>query len=1216
VAEPGVERVEPTLEYWLARQASVRRRIEALDAEPTSASDDVERMERRRRLTWDSWNMSNRISALRNRERQQRGRQENKPKPDLSEHSVNVSRFDYARERALRVSSVESGQGGPVVAVNQAIHAQEDLDRVEADWRDRLTGRSLVIEADAPPALANEVLKVLGFNYQRDPRAREQTKLLGKYRASLLVGVCASAFKYDVGGMWPYLEDAFGELGAGDQQLISEAFRNALDHFGLSRFAFPRRNVDEILMHVGIPGQRMDEFISLLAKRDARGPGLDGRQFCGWVGSLSQHTAFAKHGLDAPTYRFLGQGREIAEDLVDRCLDLLDIWARDPKIVDVSGFPLLMQHDLLRALDELGETNLDSKTRSRERHLDLNPAVLFSPTRGVEVRLPPLELVADGRVNWLVAYEGATQRRSVEPPWPGDPVRSEFVSVSRPVKEVSLTAEPGDHEWAVSVVDPDDPLLVFDTQTGALIPPRNSLPRSDVWIAVPNSESKLLAELVEFGGASPAAHAEDAPLGWGMWTFASVSLVDVTRLRSFGVDRWRVVSTVARPTIELVGGSPWMRGVGDGPVCASIPRITIPAVAGATGGEASVKWTISVTDVATGEVVAHDLVTARDTPVEWSAPEGVLSSALGTFDFAVKGPLGRGVSKRVNLAVGVGVTPDREFRPMSPGGDGLIPLRFDIALPPTVNGPQQMSLGPRDDRTAITLSAPGGHLEVLVSVPCMEVMLIVNEKVIASSHSPVSVDLEDLVSAQLRVTFGGPGHEQLVALHGDAPLQTVRAQATGSSGTATFNLAQLSDTISHSLGAVLVVGSEGLRIPVARVRPRLLANSMSVEAGLLTINGLATDQPLELAVYPRYAPWLAPTVLATESQSVALPESLLGESQARVLLRIADPWVVQSWPASYPSRTVNIFDVELGELDDSNHGDEAHGFRSWLKRSRPCPSMANDLPLAIGLYASTSLDKYRTPGADLRRELALQVQPQRHRVPAEYSRVVAAAAPIGLFVEAGVVTLPPGPYECSDSLWESSPLLAALAQDWSDPDALSGRALRTLGDTIVEIIGRGTDPFAATGRFDSTSELISRWPEERIEMVWKSVNAIPGRLLDVDTRMIAAKQLFDRRRSLPFDVRSVAQALSTIENFLSREFGDAAAAVVTARRGLTGWTTLPQITITLALLARAAARGSERAQALYEHHKSTHASLAQIAPLMVEQDLILAELWMTRWRTL
>jgi hypothetical protein len=96
----------------------------------------------------------------------------------------------------------------------------------------------------------------------------------------------------------------------------------------------------------------------------------------------------------------------------------------------------------------------------------------------------------------------------------------------------------------------------------------------------------------------------------------------------------------------------------------------------------------------------------------------------------------------------------------------------------------------------------------------------------------------------------------------------------------------------------------------------------------------------------------------------------------------------------------------------------------------------------------------------------------------------------------------------------------------------------------------------------------------------------------------------------------VAQALSTIENFLSREFGDAAAAVVTARLGSTGWTTLPQITITLALLARAAARGSERAQALYEHHKSTHASLAQLAPLMVEQDLILAELWMTRWRTL
>jgi hypothetical protein len=68
VVESGVERVEPTLEYWLALQASVRRRIEALDAEPTSASDDAERKERRRRLTWDSWNISKHVSALRDPE--------------------------------------------------------------------------------------------------------------------------------------------------------------------------------------------------------------------------------------------------------------------------------------------------------------------------------------------------------------------------------------------------------------------------------------------------------------------------------------------------------------------------------------------------------------------------------------------------------------------------------------------------------------------------------------------------------------------------------------------------------------------------------------------------------------------------------------------------------------------------------------------------------------------------------------------------------------------------------------------------------------------------------------------------------------------------------------------------------------------------------------------------------------------------------------------
>jgi hypothetical protein len=71
MAEQGGERVERTLEYWLERQASVRRKIEALDAEPASASDDAERKERRRRLAWDSWNISKYVSALRHPERKE-----------------------------------------------------------------------------------------------------------------------------------------------------------------------------------------------------------------------------------------------------------------------------------------------------------------------------------------------------------------------------------------------------------------------------------------------------------------------------------------------------------------------------------------------------------------------------------------------------------------------------------------------------------------------------------------------------------------------------------------------------------------------------------------------------------------------------------------------------------------------------------------------------------------------------------------------------------------------------------------------------------------------------------------------------------------------------------------------------------------------------------------------------------------------------------------
>lgn len=1097
------------------------------------------------------------------------------------------------------------------MAAKQFIKSQDDLNEYEAQWRAALAGRSLVIEANAQPDVAAEALAVLGFNYGRLEGRADRARLLERYRAALVVGVCTTATKYDVGGMWPYLAEAFGEIGQIDQQVISEAFRASLDHFRLSRFEFPRRNVDEILMHAGIPGQRMDEFIELLADRDARTPALDGAQFCAWLSSVPIATATNYHRLDTPTYRFLTHGREIAEDVVDRCLELLDAWREDSAKVNVSAFPTVMQPDLLRALQELGEKVDTRTTRRRDRRVSTVPFVAYSRQQGVTVQLPSLEIIADQRIDWLIAFEGSVTRRTLEPPWPGDLVSIEHVPVTRPAREISLRAEPGNNEWTLRLVDPDDPLLVFDGTTGQLVPARSSLPQSDVLIAVPNPDAKTFDELVEIEGRSPTLQLIEAPLGWGLWSFYSTSLNDVSRLRMSGAELWRSVSTVRRPAIQGVGPLPYLRASDGGTVWAAPPLVTLPGLDVDTAEGAVVPWTIGVLDLARSEEVLRQTWEVGRQAVSVDLADTSLARAVGEFEISVKGPLGRGVTRRFTIATGISVEADRDFRVMSPFGDGLVNAEVLIKQVADDNDEFRVELDPTTTSAVHVLTRGLETLDVTTSIAAMSVTVQIGDELQPVSHGPVRLDVEDLHETTLRVSVGAPGAYELVGLNSGELLQTVRANAVGASNTVRFALAQLVDTFTAVGGGQLVLAYEGSRIPVGHVRPRQLAQALEFDGADLVLRDCATDEPLELAIYPRYAPWVPPTTLTAINGRVPLPEILLGEGKGRAILRTRDPWVEQPWPADYPSRGANVFDLDLGEVRERDD-DEMVGFRSWLARTGRCPSVAGRLAPAIWLYTGRHLEKYRTPADTLRHELAAQIALHRGEVPGAFLEATVSDAPVELFVAAELVKLPPGSYVFPDALWEISPLLAAMASDWTDMVTID-RAVRVLGEGARSILEGDGDSHSALGRFGDNELLISRWPDDRIEAVWRSVDPVPGRLLDPGTRQIAAKQLFDRRETMPLDLKGMAHQLSQISDLLVRAVHPGTETLLAARRGSHGWTTTPELSLALALLARADARGHERVGEIYAHFKPMHEGLARVAPLMTEQDVILAELWLTRW---
>lgn len=1089
---------------------------------------------------------------------------------------------------------------------------QEEFGAAEALWRAQLAGRSLVIESNADVTQAKQALALLGSNFRHHTDLRKRQALLRDYRAAFLVGTCAvAATTYELGAFWPHFEAEFGAIYQDDRAMIADAFRDALDSFGLSRFTFPRRNVDEIMMHAGIPGARSDEFMALLQKRDAMVDGLDGRQFCQWVAGMSRNTA-STYGLDAPTWRFLGEGREIAEDLVDRCLELLDKWAAGGvSEADVSAFPSVMQKDLLRALDELS-VPINRAGQGSRRKIELAPKLMFDLTSGINLRLPSLEYVLEKQVVWTIASDGSTTRLTAEPPWPGDPVTEHRHVVSRPVKQVALTAMPSESTWLVNVVDPDEPMLIFDALSGEWIPPRNSLPKADVVLAVPNPDGQPLDKLIEMEGEG-RSELLDAPLGWGMWSFARLTLGDVTKVREVGADRWRYVSTVTRPQVEPRGVIPWATALDGSAVCSRLPAVRIPAAVGVDGVASALEWTITISRADENKAILSRTVSSSESSrvveLDWHDAD----ATIGVFDFKISGPLGRGASRRLTVIDGLEVTPSVLFRPMSETGDGLLKATIQVAH--SRSGGEELALTSSQTMLTHQLVAGGTTVSIRVGVPVMSVVAVKREER-TPSHSPVHLDLEDLALTSIRVATGTTGRTTLVAMQGDRLLQTIEAAAIGSTGAVTFNVAQLSDTLIRTGGASLLIGHDGSRIPVARVRPRELLQEAAFVGGSLHLIGLAAA-PLEIAFYRRYAPWLPPVSIRTDGGDiVAVPAELLGEGDLRLVITIEDPWVPRVWPLDYPSRGINIFDLAVGDLQD-NRGGADNGYRAWLKRTYPCPQSVESLPLAISLYAGTALSKYRTPMRELQIELARAVSASAAHFFTALPGAAVESVPIDLLVAADVIQVPPSEYPSGADLWDVSPVLAVLSHDWSGgvSEGTRDELVRVLGAAAQRILDDGVDPLAAVGRFGSNAELMARWPPDRVDVAWRSVDPVPGRLLDGPSRQIAAKELFDGRHLVEFDLAKQAAALPAIKRVLMTEYGPESFGPIEARVANQGWTSLPALTIAFSLVARSAARGVPPAMLLHEATKPYLEGLARQSPKFVEQDLILAELWITRWST-
>jgi len=173
-------------------------------------------------------------------------------------------------------------------------------------------------------------------------------------------------------------------------------------------------------------------------------------------------------------------------------------------------------------------------------------------------------------------------------------------------------------------------------------------------------------------------------------------------------------------------------------------------------------------------------------------------------------------------------------------------------------------------------------------------------------------------------------------------------------------------------------------------------------------------------------------------------------------------------------------------------------------------------------------------------------------------------------------------------------------------------ALVQCGPNLEAVLDGDRDPSAQVGQFGPDAERMAVLSAEQVEAVWRAAAVVPQALLDADTRAVAARQMFDARRSaeLARAAREATSIVRSAERLVAASPYRAVAAQIAARRhpgGKGGWLALPAMSASLALVARITARGNEACRSFERGWRDCWAGLARQAPDLAGIDLVLAE---------
>jgi hypothetical protein len=1109
---------------------------------------------------------------------------------------------DVAQCEAAKPSTV----GARTVTTQELLRLRED------SWAPRLKGLSLVAEADLRPDLTDQVATALGRQYGRlqDKRLEGERLLLCRPAclAAAMAGVAAT--RYQGGTYWPALWETAGFQGTPqDQRIWGRAFNTAVDCLGMATFPdLPLPFVGPVLMHAGIPTYCLGDYFRLLLARRRLDPGMDAESFLAWATAPGRKLRLSE--LDVPARRFLTEGGDYALDVVDRSLDLLDRLANPDPDLDGIGLPArIIDAARQEVLRHGSDQPAQRRGEIRQSRSQARPRIALDPYGvGVQVILPAVGEAPDGVATWRVTADGdpVTVRSRVQ--WVGsaESAPATVHPLARPVRTVHVSLVGWDHVSELEVVRPSDPILFF-SDDGRRLPGQLPLPPDHVWVLHPADR-----ELTTVGEPRTVMEAP-VPFGWEGWQLRLVSLEEARSLSLEGCPS-HLVQGYTRPRLLMGGPLPGVTTPYGSSVYSDPPQLWLPDTA-----DSLVRWHVDIRPATGGaSVVSQEIHQARTADI-WS---GVPRPILGAFDITVRGPLGRGMRRTVFIAEGLSVG----YRPPVRGlrANGLEP--GDAELRTRVGAsvsPSHISFGVSGRAHVAELRA-GNETEPVVVTPPHVDLLCAGAGGGTWTAAPIRAATESMTDLG-RLLIRVPGtvvKDDLQVWAGTQRVQVIPASGERAPGMTGYDLARASETVAHHGRAELLLPWGQSVMPVGFIRPRQLATGAEVSAGLLRIRDCVQVDGLSAALYLTRAPWRPPVIVPVPGDGVIqLPSSVRESGPLRVLLRVEDPWTVTEWP-EWPAR--NSYVCAAPGIPRSSDPEE-EALSSFLAgecdlpaRPRRVPRLWKLLHLAddlIALGAPTDLHE--------RCSAVLRSQPGPAIVGLLDSGLDSAACVVGL-VSTGLAAARPvagDDMHSAERLWSVVPAAAAIlssrflakpAGPGCDSSAVIDAAAAECGPNLDIVLHGDRDPSAQVGQFGPDAERLAVLSGEQVEAVWQAAAVVPQTLLDPDTRAVAARQMFDARRTpdLAGAARDATSVVRSAEHLVAMSPYRESLVQIAARRHPErkgGWLALPAMSASLALVARIAARGNDACRSFERAYRGRWTDLARQAPEMTNIDLVLAE---------